>query len=93
MTLGLKETAISQFPTILPHIIQADDVRMLDELQNDGFTLNAKRNHSLALVSAPEQLLHMRQACRPQLLRHNLTDDLDGRILTGDGMSGFANTP
>lgn len=55
-----------QLSTVFPHIKQADDIGMFDQLHDDDLALNAKRYETLlALVSSREQLLHMRQACRP----------------------------
>lgn len=68
---------------------------MFDQPHDDDLALNTERYGAFffAPVRSREQLLYMRQACRPQHLADLLTDDLDSRFLTGYCMAGFPYAP
>lgn len=74
-----------QFTPVLPHIVKADDIWVLNQLHDDYLSLNPKGNGSLP--SPLYHCIHDSQTCASQHLCRLFAHNLDCCILLCESMS------
>lgn len=87
---GSSGLTVLQFPPIFPHIVQADDIWMIDELHDDDFPFDTKW-HCTSPAGGLGNVGVLFHGCHASTLDHRcrlLRDDLDSSRLSCQGMLG-----